>query len=149
MALNGRVSKLEAELNAAAARESTLQAELETARAAAADHVRRVEEGPTELVVEQETEPTVPERDLLEPARASVLRTLITSAVTPRLTSTQVPVIPEPATPLRIPQAAWILSESLIAWAGAWPPTQLSLAADGLQQSIIQNAASGGLTAQV
>lgn len=60
-----------------------------------------------------------------------------------------VPVTVGAAGLLRIPLASWLLCESLIRWAGSWQPGEIDAAADTLQRSVVDAAATGGLQGQV
>lgn len=167
VALGGRVAKLEAELAAAAQREAGLRANLEAAARAAEERRAadaEVPESPQRdggaldgaasaavaTATPAATEPSPRDAPVLDAAAAASLSTLLSAAVRQRLPAVRVALGPSRKDPaLGVPLAAWLVSESLIVWAGGWAPQQLGLAAEAVQGTILTTAAAGGLTAQV
>ncbi|KAL6770143.1 hypothetical protein ACKKBG_A33770 [Auxenochlorella protothecoides x Auxenochlorella symbiontica] len=166
VALGGRVAKLEAELAAAAQREAGLRANLEAAARAAEERRAADAEVPESpqgdsgaldgaasaavaTATPAATEPSPRDAPVLDAAAAASLSTLLSAAVRQRLPAVRVALGPSRKDPaLGVPLAAWLVSESLIVWAGGWAPQQLGLAAEAVQGTILTTAAAGGLTAQ-
>eukprot|EP00887_Chlorella_sp_A99_P002927 scaffold24.g2927.t1 len=155
VSLMARGEKLEAELRSAQQREAALLAEVEAAkRAAAAGGLRSPRESargaPRTLSQAIEAEAATAASAAaaacaagLDPQHAAALVALQEAVVDERQ-----PVVGVAGTPVHMPLASWLVSECLVQWSKSWPGLEIDVAADQIQGSILNAAASGGLATQ-